>query len=91
MEKKFMYGLDELKFNKKSLGYIEEDSFDWGGAKGEATEIRAAQKKGYPVKIIPKSNGTVKPTFDLIEFNYPNMAETMGGTLKGRSEYRSVW
>ena len=69
MEKKFMYGLDELLFNEKSLGYIEEDSFDWGGAKGEVTEIRAAQKKGYPVKVIPKSIGTVKPTFDLIEFN----------------------
>ena len=91
MEKKFMYGLDELKFNGKSLGYIEEDSFDWGGAKGEATEIRAAQKKGYPVKIIPKSNGTVKPTFDLIEFNYPNMAATMGGTLKGTADKPTGW
>ena len=45
MEKKFMYGLDEFKFNGKSLGYIEDESFDWGGAKGETTEIRAAQKR----------------------------------------------
>lgn len=91
MEKKFMYGLDELKFNGKSLGYIEDESFDWGGAKGENTEIRAAQKKGYPVKIIPKSNGTVKPTFDLIEFNYENLQATMGGTVKKTGEKVTGW
>lgn len=91
MEKKFMYGLDEFKFEGKSLGYIEEDSFDWGGAKGEVTEIRAAQKKGYPVKIIPKSNGTVKPTLDLIEFNYPNLVATMGGKLKGTVDKPTGW
>lgn len=91
MEKKFMYGLDEFKFNGKSLGYIEDESFDWGGAKGETTEIRAAQKKGYPVKIIPKSNGTVKPTFDLIEFNYENLQATMGGTLKKSGENITGW
>lgn len=91
MENKFMYGLDEFKFAGKSLGYIEEDSFDMGGAKGEVTEIRAAQKKGYPVKIIPKSNGTVKPTFDLIDFNYPNLVATMGGTLKGTADKPTGW
>ena len=91
MDKKFMYGLDEFKFNGKSLGYIEDESFDWGGAKGETTEIRAAQKKGYPVKIIPKSNGTVKPTFDLIEFNYENLQATMGGTLKKTGEKTTGW
>lgn len=86
-----MYGLDELLFNEKSLGYIEEDSFDWGGAKGEVTEIRAAQKKGYPVKVIPKSNGTVKPTFDLIEFNYDNLMATMGGTTKKTGSDVTGW
>jgi len=81
-QQEVMYGLDELKFNGKSLGFIEEDSFDWGGAKGETTEIRAAQKKGYPVVIIPKSNGKVAPSFDLIQFNYKNMADVMGGEVK---------
>lgn len=90
-EQGLMYGLDEFKFNGKSLGYIEEDSFDWGGAKGEVTEVRAAQKKGYPVKIIPKSNGTVKPTFDLIQFNYENLAATMGGTVKKTGEKATGW
>lgn len=89
-EQNLMFGLDEFKFNKKSLGYIEEDSFDWGGAEGEVTEIRAAQKKGYPVKIIPKSNGTIKPAFDLIQLSPENLMATMGGALKktGEKDYR---
>jgi len=85
-----MYGLDELKFNGQSLGYIEEDSFDWGGEKGETTEIRAAQKKGYPVVIIPKSNGKVKPSFDLIQFNYENMAEVLGGEVKTDAQGKAI-
>lgn len=85
-----MFGLDELKFNGQSLGYIEEDSFDWGGAKGETTEVRAAQKKGYPVLIIPKSNGKVAPSFDLIQFNYENMAEIMGGTVKTDAQGKAI-
>lgn len=85
-EQNLMFGLDEFKFNGKSWGFIEEDSFDWGGQEGEVTEIRAAQKKGYPVKIIPKSNGTIKPAFDLIQLSYENLAATMGGTVKKTGE-----
>ena len=90
-EQNLMFGLDEFKFNKKSLGYIEEDSFDWGGAEGEVTEIRAAQKKGYPVKIIPKSNGTIKPAFDLIQLSPENLMATMGGALKKTGEKITGW
>jgi hypothetical protein len=78
-EQDLIYGLELFKFNGDGLGYIEEDSFDWGGAVGELTEIRAAQKKGYPVKVIPKSNGTQKPTFDLIQFNFANLKKVLGG------------
>ena len=34
-EQNLMFGLDEFKFNKKSLGYIEEDSFDWAVPKAK--------------------------------------------------------
>lgn len=90
-EQNLMFGLDEFKFDGKSWGFIEEDSFDWGGQEGEVTEIRAAQKKGYPVKIIPKSNGTIKPTFDLIQLSYENLAATMGGTVKKTGEKATGW
>lgn len=86
-----MYGLDKVKFNGELLGFIEEDSFDWGGAKGEVTEIKAAQVKGFPIKIIPKSNGTIKPTFDLIQMNYTHMADVMGGVVNKTSEAVTGW
>jgi len=89
-EQNLLYGLDELLFNGDKLGYIEEDSFDWGGAKGETTPIRAAQKKGYPVAYLPKSNGTVNPTFDLIQFDYKNMAEIMGGGVKADARGKAI-
>lgn len=76
-----MYGFEEYKFNGTSLGYVAEGSFDHGGKKPEYTAIRAAQVKGYAVKNIAKTNGTIAPTFDLIQFNYPNMAKTMGGRI----------
>lgn len=87
----FMYGLDEFKFNGKSLGYIEEDSFDWGGEAGEVTEINAAQIKGSPVKVLPKSNGKIKPTFDLIQLSFESLAAVMGGTAKMESEKAVGW
>lgn len=90
-EQNLMFGLDEFKFDGKSWGFIEEDSFDWGGQEGEVTEIRAAQKKGYPVKLIPKSNGTIKPAFDLIQLSYENLAATMGGTVKKTGENATGW
>lgn len=76
-----IYGLKELRYKSKILGYIDEESFDWGGEKGTSTQIRAAQVPGYPVKIIPKTNGTVKPKFDLINPSFENMADTLGGTV----------
>lgn len=86
-----MYGLDELKCNGLTLGYIKEDSFDWGGTAGEVTPIRAAQVKGYAIKNLPKSNGTVAPTFDLIQFNYENMVKVLGGRLAKKASKVIGW
>jgi hypothetical protein len=84
MAQDFMFGLDEFRFATEgppvSIGLIEEDSFDLGGKAGETTEINAAQVKSGPVLVIPKKNGTIKPTFNLIEINYQTLAVIMGGT-----------
>lgn len=85
MAKDFLYGLSEFKFASdggtlETLGYIEEDSFDLGGQAGEVTEINAAQVKGAAVLILPKKNGTIKPSFDLIQIIYANLVKVMGGT-----------
>lgn len=87
----FMYGLAELLVNDTSIGYIEDGSFDWGGQKGEVAEIKASQVKSAPVLIIPKSNGTIKPTFDLIQMNYANMVTIMGGKVKKTGEKVTGW
>lgn len=33
--KKFMYGIGEVRFGEKKIGYIEKGSWDWGGTKPE--------------------------------------------------------
>ena len=86
-----MYGLSEVLVGDKSLGYIEENSFKLNGAKGETTEINAAQVHGAPVLIIPKKNGTIAPTFDLIRLDYANMAAVMGGAIAKTGEKDTGW
>ena len=86
-----MYGLDVFKFNGKSLGFIEDDSFDWGGKEGEVVEIKAAQVKGYPVKTLTKVNGTIQPTFDLIQFDYGNLKDVLGGAEKKTDSVVTGW
>jgi hypothetical protein len=83
MTQEFLYGLAQLKFavtgTPEEIGYIEEGSFDLGGQAGETTEVNAAQVKGSPVLVLPKKNGSIKPSFDLIQINYAKLAILMGG------------
>ncbi len=87
----FMYGLAEVKVGDTLLGYIEENSFKLNGAKGESTEINAAQVHSAPVLVIPKKNGTIAPSFDLIQMNYANMALVMGGAVTMTGEKATGW
>lgn len=83
--KDFLYGLSSFKLNDKLLGYIEKDSFDWGGTEPETVEINAEQVPGVPVLVITQKNGTVEPTFNLIQLDADNMAAVLGGTAaKGK-------
>lgn len=87
-----MYGLGAVKFKGTLMGYIEEDSFDWGGSPGEITEIKASQVKGAAVKALPKSNGTIKPTFDLIQLEFGSLVSILGGKLlKDAEENVTGW
>jgi hypothetical protein len=95
MTDKFLYGLNEFKFavsgTTASIGYIEKNSFDLGGQAGEVTEIHAAQVKGAPVLVFPKKNGSIKPSFDLIEINYANLTKLMGGSVIKTSNVDTGW
>jgi hypothetical protein len=81
MAKKFMYGVGVLKFKDKVLGYILKGSFQLNGSKGEVSKIYAEQVQSAPVKTLPGSNGTIAPSFNLIELDYEVMKELLGGTL----------
>lgn len=81
MAKKYMYGIALLKFKGKPLGLILKGSFQLNGSKGEVSKIWAEQVQSAPAKTIPGSNGTIAPTFNLIEMDYATMKELLGGTL----------
>ena len=84
--KKFMYGVGEVKYSGFTIGYIEKCSFDLGGQKGEVTKVEAEQTPGTPVLVIPQSNGTISPTFNLVQLDYENLHACLGGYLHYAAE-----
>lgn len=86
MNKNFMYGLGAVKYKDFVLGYIEPGSFDLGGVKPESTKINAEQVPGTPVLIIPQSNGSIAPTFNVFQLNYENLHKLLGGSLHYKAE-----
>lgn len=83
--KNFMYGVGAVKYKDFIVGYIGKDSFDLGGVKPEAAKINAEQVPGTPVLVIPQSNGSISPTFNVIQLNYDNLHKLLGGTLHYKS------
>ena len=41
--KDFLYGLSKMTFAGKTVGYIEKDSFEWGGSAPESVDVEAEQ------------------------------------------------
>lgn len=81
-----MYGIGAVKYKDFEVGYIEKGSFDLGGQKPEAAKIEAEQAPGAPVLIIPQSNGSIAPTFKVIQLNYENLQKLLGGSLHYKKE-----
>ena len=86
MNKNFMYGIGAVKYKDFVVGYIEKNSFDMGGQKPESAKIEAEQVPGTPVLIIPQSNGSIAPTFNVIQLNYENLRSLLGGTMHYKEE-----
>lgn len=84
--KKFMYGIAKVLFNDKLVGYIEKNSWNNNGSKGEATRVNAEQVTGAPVLVIPQSNGSVNPQFNIIQLDYENLQMLLGGVLHYAAE-----
>ncbi len=86
-----MYGVGLLKFKGQTLGYILKDSFQMNGTKGEVAKVWAEQVQSAPVKTLPGSNGTIAPSFNLIELDYEVMAALLGGTVVKTGEVATGW
>lgn len=81
----YIYGLSAFKFNGTALGFISEDSVDWGGDEPSTTKIFAAQKRNTPVLELKESAGTNELSFDLIELKADNLKAVFGGTTANAS------
>lgn len=88
---KLIYGIARLKFNEQEVGWVEKNSFDWGGTKPEATDVEAEQVPDAPVDSLPTKNGSIQPTFNLIQLDYKNLQLALGGTLVGTEGAYTGW
>lgn len=91
MSKKFIYGIARLTFNGVTIGYIEKGSFDWGGSKGETVDVEAEQVPNAPVLTLVTKNGSLSPTFNLIQLDYKGLKTAAGGTLVGSEDAPTGW
>ena len=81
MNKNFIYGIAAVKFGTATIGYIEKGSWDWGGTKPESIDVEAEQVPDAPVLTLVQKNGQISPTFNLIQLDYENLHNVLGGTL----------
>ncbi len=91
MNKNFIYGIAVVKFGTATIGYIEKGSWDWGGTKPESVDVEAEQVPDAPVLTLLQKNGQISPTFNLIQLNYENLKNVLGGTLVGSSGNYTGW
>ncbi|MBQ9231577.1 MAG: hypothetical protein IJ190_10450 [Prevotella sp.] len=84
MDKNFIYGIGKVTIGESEVGYIEKDSFDLGGTAGETVDINAEQVPGAPVLQLVQKNGTIAPTFNLIQLNLDNIKNVLGGKIEGK-------
>lgn len=89
--KDFLYGIGSFKFNDFTVGYIEKGSFDFGGKEPESVDIEAEQVPDAPVLTLAQKNGTIEPTFNIIQLNYENLHAALGGTLVGTKPNYTGW
>lgn len=80
-----IYGLSELKFKDKVIGWIDENGLTPAGTSPSFLEVKAAQVQDGPVDTILTDPGSDAFTFNLIQLKAENLVDTIGGT-KGSSD-----
>lgn len=86
-----MYGIGKLTLGDFEVGYIEKGSFDFGGKEPESVDIEAEQVPDAPVLSLAQKNGSIEPSFNLIQLNYENIQMALGGTLVKTGEKVTGW
>ena len=86
-----MYGIGKVTFAGFEIGYIEKNSWDWGGTKPESVDIEAEQVPDAPVLSLAQKNGQIAPTFNIIQLNYENVQRVLGGKLIGTTGSYTGW
>lgn len=89
--KKFIYGIGAVYFADALVGYIEKNSWNWGGTKPESVDVEAEQVPDAPVLTLLTKNGSISPTFNLIQLDYENLHAMLGGTLVGAEGAYTGW
>lgn len=89
--KNFLYGIGKFSLGEFEVGYIEKGSFDFGGKEPESVDIEAEQVPDAPVLSLAQKNGTIEPTFNLIQLNYENIHKALGGELVKTGEKITGW
>lgn len=89
--KNFMYGIGKLIVGGFTVGYIEKGSFDFGGKEPESVDVEAEQVPDAPVLSLAQKDGSIEPSFNLIQLDYENLHKTLGGKLIGDNNSPTGW
>lgn len=80
-----IYGVAEVKFKEKVIGYIDEQGMQPAGNAPSFMDVYAAQVQDGPVDSIMTNPGSDAFTFNLIKLNTESLVDVIGGT-KGAAD-----
>ncbi|GAB6010799.1 hypothetical protein [Viscerimonas tarda] len=86
----YIFGLDEVIFNGRSLGYIDENGLAAGGDAPSTTKIRAAQKRNAVVKVLLTTPGSKTFTANIIQLKPADFKDAFGGTIDAETNVYSA-
>ena len=78
-----IYGVAEVKFKEKVIGYIDEQGMQPAGNAPSFMDVHAAQVQDGPVDSIMTNPGSDAFTFNLIQLKAENLVDVIGGTKGG--------
>lgn len=77
---KAIYGLNQVKFDGKIIGWIDEQGLQPAGSAPTQVDVYSAQVKDGPVATITSNPGKKAFTCNMIDFEAENLVNAIGGT-----------